>query len=202
MQQLLTLYPSLQDARLKVLGTAKSTSTTPGKRVLPSSAKGAHHASFDDCFGEKDPASGSESEDSVIGTTTRRRAFLDTSSSLTAFTRVELRLYRKLTSTPDDGYGPVFPYGPMMLTSDCATAHDCFNRICEKIQTDCSFMVFQLPEDMQGVVGGIRVNRGSGDAEVIFQRVLEIFRQAKRFPGEPQYRSIEVEVGLDIPEDD
>jgi hypothetical protein len=28
--------------------------------------------------------------------------------------------------------------------------------------------------------------------------LLDIFSKAKKFPGEPQYRSVEVEVGLDM----
>jgi len=95
-------------------------------------------------------------------------------------------------------YGPVVPYGSMFLTPDCITSRDCFNRICDKIQTDCSFIVLQLPADMEGQSGGLRLDRGASDSETIFQRVLEIFRKAKKFPGEPQYRSVEVEVGLDM----
>ncbi|KAF2818982.1 hypothetical protein CC86DRAFT_413360 [Ophiobolus disseminans] len=190
---------------LRVLGTRSiSTTATPKKTLLASGTNtlSQRHGSFDDCFDEEDSATGSETEGSVIGTTTRRRAFREITSSQNSFTKVELRLYRKLTVTLPGGYGPVHPYGPMFLTPDCTTAQSCFKRICDKIKTDCSFMVFQLPEDMEGVIGGVRVDRGSSDAETTFQHVLEIFCRAKKFPGEPQYRSVEVEVGLDMPEDD
>lgn len=143
----------------------------------------------------------SESEDSVIGTSTRRRALVGATTTHTGFSSVELRLYRKTSTTLPGAYGPVKPYGPWFLTTDCTTAHDCFTRICEKIETDCSFVVFHLPEDMS-FDRSVRVNRGSGDAESTFRRVLEIFRSAKEFPGEPGYRSVEVEVGLDLPADD
>jgi hypothetical protein len=141
----------------------------------------------------------SESEDSVIGATTRRRAHLEL-SPYTDFSSVELRLYRKLTLAPTGEIGPVFPYGSVFLTPDCTTSSNCFTRICEKIRTDCGFMVFRLPEDMS-MESSVRLDRGSTNAETTFQRVLDIFRKAKRFPGEPQYRSVEVEVGLDMPRD-
>lgn len=143
----------------------------------------------------------SASEDSVIGTTTRRRALQDNTASPTGYTSVELRLYRKTTEITREEYGPIISYSPMFLTPDCTTANECFKRICEKIRADCSFMVFQLPEDMEGVVGGVSVDRSEVDFEQTFQRVLQIFRRAKKFPGEPQYRSVEVEVGLDAGDD-
>jgi hypothetical protein len=59
-------------------------------------------------------------------------------------------------------------------------------------------MIFELPEDMS-LKGRIRVDRGSQAGENAFQEVLRTFRKAKKFPGEPQYRSVEVEVGFDVP---
>jgi hypothetical protein len=86
----------------------------------------------------------------------------------------------------------------MFLTPDCTTANDCFTRIYDKIRIDCSFMVVRLPEDMS-LESGVRVDRGAGNAEATFQEVLCIFQKAKRFTGEPRYRSVGVEVGLDMP---
>lgn len=57
-------------------------------------------------------------------------------------------------------------------------------------------MVFRLPEDM-AYSGNSRIERGSGDGERTFQKVLNSFNKARKFPGDPQYRSVEVEVGLD-----
>jgi hypothetical protein len=131
-----------------------------------------------------------------MGIITRRRAF-ETASSTIDFSSVELRLYRKIRSSRPSELGPVVSYGPMFLTSDCTTAHDCFNRVCEEISTDCSFMIFHLPEDMS-LKGSTRLDRGSGDAETVFQILLNTFRKAKKFPGGPHYRSVEVEVGLDM----
>jgi hypothetical protein len=142
----------------------------------------------------------SGSEDSVIGVSPTKRAYLEISSH-TGFSGVELRLYRKLAVALPGSNNSVLPYGFMFLTADCTTSSNCFTRICEKIQTDCDFIIFQLPEDMS-VENNVRVNRGSSNAEATFQRVLDIFRKAKKFPGEPQYRSVEVEVGLDMPRDD
>jgi hypothetical protein len=140
----------------------------------------------------------SESEDSVMGDTTTSRTVQDTTSSHTSYPIVELRLYRSDHHSLASVTGPTFAYKPMLLPADCTTSHDCFRRVCEHIATDCSFMVFRLPEDMS-LEGRIRVDRGSQAVENTFQKVLGIFRKAKRFPGEPQYRSVEVEVGLEMP---
>ncbi|KAH7077600.1 hypothetical protein BKA63DRAFT_489165 [Paraphoma chrysanthemicola] len=139
----------------------------------------------------------SDSEDSVICSTSRRRAVVETEDVRANLASVELRLYRKTSTVLPDACGPVKPYGPWFLTPDCTTANECFTRICEKIETDCSFMVFHFPEDMS-MTGSVRLNRGAGDAEPTFQRIVEILQKAKKFPGEPRYRSLEVEVGLDF----
>jgi hypothetical protein len=142
----------------------------------------------------------SDSENSVSGTTTRKQAHRETENSYTGYFSVELRLYRKTDHTQSGANGPVLPNGPWFLTSDCITSHDCFARICKEIGTDCSFMIFRLPEDMSHE-SRMRIDRGSDNSEVAFQRVLDIFRKSKSFPGEPQYHSVEVEVGLDMPLD-
>jgi hypothetical protein len=187
-----------KDANLKVSKSARRSVTTKPKKqasvgdtsLLQVSQKSPYRSNTD-------ASDGSESEDSVIGTTTRRRAF-ESASSSTDFRSVELRIYRKTAPSHTSTLGPVFPYGPMFLTSECTTSHDCFDRVCQHVGTDCNFMVFQLAEDMS-LKGSMRLDRGSADAEKIFQGVLGIFRKARKFPGEPQYRSVEVEVGLDMP---
>jgi hypothetical protein len=198
----LTQLPRHQDARLKVPGTTPSSNpSTPVESALshsPAEPQSSQKSAQRSYLGQRHEWDDSDTEDSVIGTTTRRRAFLETSASHTGFSSVELRLYRKTSITLTESHEPVHPYGSMFLTPECTTSRDCFNRICEKIQTDCDFMVFQLPEDMEGQPEGLRMNRGANDAEATFQRVLGIFRGAKRFPGETQYRSVEVEVGLDM----
>jgi hypothetical protein len=147
-----------------------------------------------------DDSVSSESDDSVIGTTTRRRAF-ETASASTGFSSIELRLYRKISSIRPSPYEPVLPYRPVFLMTDCASSLECFKCVREHIDTDCNFMLFQLPEDMS-LRGSMRLDRESGDAEDIFQSLLAIFRNAKKFPGKPQYRSIEVEVGFEVPLED
>jgi hypothetical protein len=145
-----------------------------------------------------DVSDGSDSEDSIMGATTRQRAFLETENSHKGFASVQLRLYRKTKPNLLGTNGPVFAYEPLFIGSDCTTAYDCFNSVCEQIATDCSFMIFELPEDMSQN-GSVRLDRGSSNAETTFQRVRSVFRRAKRFPGNPQYRSVEVEIGLDMP---
>jgi hypothetical protein len=140
----------------------------------------------------------SESEGSVMGSNTRRGNVEASASSQTGYSSVQLRLYRSVDDSLANVPGPTFSYGPMMLTADCTTSQDCFKHTCEHTATDCSFMIFELPEDMS-LRGRIRVDRGSQAGENAFQEVLRSFRKAKKFPGEPQYRSVEVEVGLDVP---
>jgi len=137
----------------------------------------------------KEGSSMYSSDDSVIGPATRQH---DHDSSHVGFSHVQLRLYRKTYRSP-----PVLAFGSMFLNLDGTTSHDWFNLVCERISTDCSFMVFQFPEDMYPA-GSIRMDRGSGDSDATFQRVLGIFRNTRRLPGGPQFRSLEVEVGLDL----
>jgi hypothetical protein len=66
----------------------------------------------------------SDSEDSVIGTTTRRQANLESATSHAGYSSVELRLYRKTDSTRSGANGSVLPYGPCFLISDCITSQD------------------------------------------------------------------------------
>lgn len=195
-----------KDANLKVFRTTTSSlpatpTTIPDAssitQLLSPQTTPARRDTIADCFQEMDD---SKSGDSVLGTTTRRRAVQEAGNSHTGYSSVELRLYRRIDPNRPGNNGPVYPYGPWFLTSDCTTSHDCFTRICERIGTDCSFMVFRLPEDMSQE-GSIRLDRGSGHSEALFQRVLEVFRKAKTYPGEPQYHSVEVEVGLDMPLD-
>lgn len=138
---------------------------------------------------DKEDSSMYSSDDSVIGPTTRQH---DHDSSHVGFSHVQLRLYRKIDLSP-----PVLAFGSMFLKLYGTTSHDWFNLVCERISTNCSFMVFQFPEDMYQA-GSIRLDRGSGDSDATYQRVHGIFRNARRFPGDPQYRSLEVEVGLDL----
>lgn len=142
----------------------------------------------------------SSSEDSKVGTKTRQQTRRARHPAGPPF-KIELRLYRRTVEAIPPSPGPVCSYGTMFLTTEWDTSGDCFCRVCEKIETDCSFMIFQLPEDMSQE-GQVRLDRGSRGADATFQRILDILQKARRFPGEPQHRSIEVEVGLDMPTDD
>jgi hypothetical protein len=177
-------------ARISVTNTPKILSSVEGLRSAKVPTKASYRYS-------SDVSSNSESDDSVIGTTTRQRAFESVGPS-TDFLSVELRLYRKTSFIHPNPYEPVMSYNRMFLTPDCISSLECFHRVCEQIDTDCSFMIFQLPEDMS-LSGSMRLDRESGDAENIFQSLIAIFRRAKKFPGKPQYRSVEVEVGFDMP---
>jgi hypothetical protein len=94
-----------KDANMKALKGAKnSILASPSKRLLlgdadVSSAIGTRPERCTGSAGNSD----SDSDDSVIGTTTRRRAFLEKVLSL-----VELRLYGKLTLSTPGSLGLVF----------------------------------------------------------------------------------------------
>lgn len=128
-----------------------------------------------------------DSDDSVLGATTRRRAFASRSS----FTTIGLRLYRRALG----GSSATIAYGPMLLPPECTTSDDCFDRIRELFSIDCSVLVFELPEDMSDE-DQICVGQNSHEGEEAFQKLREIFRNAKKYPGEPRYHSVEVRVEL------
>lgn len=133
-----------------------------------------------------DEGLGSSSEDSVIGTTTRRRAH-----SRSSFAAVELRLYRRTESELSGVTGPTIACGSMLLPPECKTSDDCFDRVRKQLSVDCSVLVFELPADMS-YEDQVRVDRKMGEAA--FQKIRDIFEKAnaKRYPGEPQYHSVEV----------
>jgi hypothetical protein len=87
-----------------------------------------------------------------------------------------------------------------MLVTNAMTSDDCFTRICEKIESDCSFMIFQLPEDMS-TNDRVRIDRGCEKSETAFQRVLYTLQKARKFPCGPPHRSVEVEIGLEVSDD-
>jgi hypothetical protein len=140
----------------------------------------------------------SDSEDSVIGRSTQNHVLPKILRSHTSYSSVELRPYRITNGSLPSAIGGIIPYDEMFLSNQCPSAEDCFKRICEHIGTDCSFVVFHLPEHMSAE-GSVRIDRGAPVGEETFQRVLGYFQKAEKFPGEPQYHSVEVEVGLDLP---
>ena len=147
-----------------------------------------------------EPSVASDSEDSVLGTKTRRQTRLKDAQSPDGPGMVQLRLYRKTLQVIPPSVGPVRSYGNLMLVTNIETSDDCFTRICEKIEADCSFMIFQLPEDMS-MADRVRIDRGSKESETIFQRMLFTIRKARIFPCGPPHRSVEVEIGLDVSDD-
>ncbi|KAH3981000.1 hypothetical protein HBH51_050050 [Parastagonospora nodorum] len=168
------------------LTTAKASSQTTPMRTLRRTFNETTHTNDN-----------SSSDDCVMRAPKRQQVIMETHSSYIGFSHVQLRLYRKTKLSSAGTNGPVLAFGSMFLKLDGTTSHDCFHRVCERISTDCNFMVFHFPEDMYQA-GSIRLDRGSADSDATFQRVLSIFRTARKFPGDPQYRSLEVEVGLDF----
>jgi hypothetical protein len=189
-----------KDANLKLFNSSKnSAKDKPTRQTSPGGTRPSQNLQDTPHPSMTDDESGLNSKDSIMRITTGQRAFVTASSSVN-FTSVELRLYRKVKASRPSELA-VISYGSIFLSPDCTTAYDCFNSVCQQISTNCSFMIFQLPEDMS-LKGSMRLQRGSGDAQTIFQVLLDIFGKAKKFPGEPQYRSVEVEVGFDILSED
>ncbi|KAF9697244.1 hypothetical protein EKO04_004786 [Ascochyta lentis] len=139
-------------------------------------------------------ASSSASEDSVVDHSARRDI---RAKSASGSFQAALRLYRKCLPDELEYSKPSHFYGTSFLTDDLNSADKCFASICQHIDMDCTYMEFHPPEDMS-LEGSIRIDRRSHSAEVTFQRVATMLREARKFPGEPSYRTIEVEVGSDI----
>ncbi|CAO2648042.1 Nn.00g089640.m01.CDS01 [Neocucurbitaria sp. VM-36] len=194
-----------RDSRLKIFRDVGFTEVTPLKRKSldmsrKASPRFARHTHPAYCENETDAADDS-SEDANVGMETRHQTRKKSKYLPESPFKVKLRLYRKTTQKISPSPGPVWPYGTMFLTTEWTTSEYCFSRICEKIESDCSFVIFQLPEDMSPR-GQLRLDRGSEDSEATFQRILGIFQKARKFGNELQHRSVEVEVGLDLSEDD
>jgi hypothetical protein len=107
-----------KDANLKMFNSSKNSvkhkptrQTSPGGTGPSQSPRDTPHSSMTN---EK---TGSNSEDFVMGATTRQRAFVTASPNVN-FSSVELRLYRRVkASRPNELV--VISYGSIFLTPDC-----------------------------------------------------------------------------------
>jgi hypothetical protein len=164
------------------------------KRKLPSKRTGRHDAQKSQTNEDSTPSRASDTpgSDSEIDYRIRRRRVTRTVSG--SF-KVALRLYRKTLEEERASLGPCYPYGIFFLKDNFYSAADCFAKLGEYIGTKLSYVEFHPPEDMS-LESRIRVNEGSEEADSMFERVLTILREARSFPGEPSYRTIEAEIGL------
>ncbi|KAF2473176.1 uncharacterized protein BDR25DRAFT_341326 [Lindgomyces ingoldianus] len=132
-----------------------------------------------------------DTDDSVVGNRTRTKSLKKgINSKVHMHYPTQLRLYK--TSPTSGGYVSL----PAIVLTGNETSDECFTRICQQTESDCSWIMFQFPEDMSPIPR-IRVDRGSRGSEALFQSVLDIFRAAPRFPGDLT-RVVEVECGLDM----
>lgn len=134
-------------------------------------------------------ASSSDSEDPVISRSAR-----GWNKAKSEPFQVALRLYRKTSSEEPQHIGPCYFYGTTFLVDDLDTLEKCFAHICHYVGANCTYMEFHLPEDMS-LEGRIRIDRRFSVAKATFQRVLNMLQGARKFPGEPSYRTVEVEIG-------
>lgn len=110
--------------------------------------------------------------------------------------KVELRIYRTKPPGQPIGPDPTWSYGSLMFTSKGTTCEEFFGLICNYTKADCSFLIFQLPEDMS-VDGRVRIDRGSKESEMVYRRTLGILQRGRRFPCGPAHRSVELEIGFE-----
>ncbi|KAF2176623.1 hypothetical protein K469DRAFT_755566 [Zopfia rhizophila CBS 207.26] len=104
--------------------------------------------------------------------------------------QVQLLLYGKPAPT-----FKVVPYGSIPLNGD-GTADDCFAQVCENMGSDCSWLLFR-PSGCLSPEGKCRIERGARGSEAAFQHLMDLFRAAIRWPGDPT-RICEVECGLEL----
>ena len=140
-------------------------------------------------------APGSDSE--IDHRIRRRRVTREVSGSF----KVALRLYRKTLEEERASLGPCCPYGTVFLNDEFCSAAVCFAKLGEYIGAKLSYVEFHPPEDMS-LESRICVNEGSEEADPLFERILTMLREARIFPGEPSYRTIEAEIGLKAISDD
>jgi hypothetical protein len=81
-----------------------------------------------------------------------------------------------------------------MLADDIDSCEDLFTLICGKNEYTCSFMIFQLPEDMS-MEDLVRIDRGSMESEVEFRRILAILKRVRRFPCGLLHLPVELKIG-------
>lgn len=135
--------------------------------------------------------SGAESEDSIVRPTARRRVkALNTSLSF----QVALRLFRKISPEELLSTGPCYSYGTVFIDEKIDLAAHCFAYIDLHTDTRCAYIECHPPEDMS-LRSRIRIDRDSEEADKTFEQVITMLREARKFPGEPSYRTVEVEIG-------
>jgi hypothetical protein len=129
------------------------------------------------------------SDDSVLGAKTRCQTYRMSAHSLEAPFKIELRLYRTKPPCQTVGHDPTRSYGTLMLADKTMSCEDCFSLIYNKTKANCSFPVFQLPEDMS-IKDQVCINRESKEFEAVFRRILGVSQRAGRFPCGSLHRSV------------
>lgn len=109
--------------------------------------------------------------------------------------RVAVRLYRTNSLEHPKESEPTYSYGTLFLDDDDSTAAECFAHIDQHTGTACTYIEFHPPEDMS-LEGRIRIDPYAEEADEVYKRVMTMFREACKFPGEPSYRTVEAEIGV------
>lgn len=132
------------------------------------------------------------SDDVVIGRNKRRRRKPDKANSCF---RIALRLYSKTEADECAVIGPCRSHGIMFLNDKISSAATCFTKLGECTGLKITYIEFHPPEDMS-IKAKIRIDQGSEEADDEWESVVAIFRAARKFSGEPSYRTIETEIGV------
>lgn len=156
-------------------------------------AQGGRQVSLTDKSSDLLETGGDSAEDSVIRPAARRR--VKTKNTDASF-RVALRLFRAIPSGRRSSVQLLKPYGHVFIDNSIDSAARCFHHVDQQIRTRCTHIEFHPPEDMS-LQNKIRIERDSEEADKIFDQVITMLREARKFPGEPSYRTVEVEFGVD-----
>lgn len=185
------------DPQTRTRTTKPRRKRTKGSRTVRNNRKVSLTDESSD-FSEAAGDSTVESEDSVVRPSARRRVKAQGAS---APFEVALRLFRATSSGERSTTGPSTSYGIMFVDNSIDSAARCFNLVDQQTKTSCVYIEFHPPEDMS-LQNRIRIERDSEEADEVFEEVVTMLRGARKFPGEPSYRTVEVIFGADTVADE
>jgi hypothetical protein len=190
-----------RDANLKIFKNANPgdaqtrTNTTKPKRKRAESsgrARSSRQVSLTDessDLSETPDDSTMDSEDSIVRPAARGRV---KAKSTSAPFRVALRLCRAISSAERSTIELLKPYDSVFIDDSIDSVARCFDLVDRQIETRCTHIKFHPPEDIS-LQNRICIERDSEKADKIFEQVVTMMRNARNFPGEPSYRTVEVE---------
>lgn len=120
---------------------------------------------------------------------------------MSAAFRVALRLCSAALSEERSAVGLPKPHGNFSVDNSIDSAERCFDLVGQQTRTRCTYTEFHPHEDMS-LQSRIHIEQDSEDADDIFEQTVVMLREARRFRGEPLYRPVKIEFGVDTVTDD